>query len=297
MVDIAFDAMADYLRAISFLQKSDDELEAILNSMSFVSGSFLPTFLMACVDSPYRQSIVWKQIASNDLISAINTLRYRAEIETFGLSNSEESKPNTDFLSELLEAITFPSEQYFGAIKEKIYSELANDEVDSLGIVGRMDLLSSHTDYSFINTSDGEATVTNGFIANATNRRFVDLGMSGLRNDSGRLIGLKNLKESLLKVNKNRGFVGGIIWSEELAISRLKHLENKYDSPALVKEDIVNVIDYLMPNKDKIVPKSNFERGQSFAINSLIYDLEKLLRTGKNRIEYNPLPTRTQKKS
>lgn len=203
------EALADYLRARTFLEGADDVVESRLRTFVPRDGSFFPILLVALATRRSWQSILWRRFAEHSLDLCIDAIRYRA--------TPEESPDGQAFLDDILEGLSLPLDGLFPAFRARIEADLTGFAGHGLVISGTAS--EHHAHYVFSPSDiDGEGRGLESGI---------NLTLSGLGLDSGRLVGLQLLRTELIDAIERRDLTGGAQWRRELARSGLRTIRHE----------------------------------------------------------------------
>ena len=97
--------------------------------------------------------------------------------------------------------------------------------------------------------------------------RYVDLKLSQVRLDSGRLLGAKLVSESVLEVIKRQQLKGGSVWAAERLIGRVRYLAKECNLPIALDAPLDAVETLLKPLRDQWVISNAFSSsGERFPI-------------------------------
>lgn len=282
-VELQHEALADYLRALDVIALPPAEASQRLKALPLREGSQLPALLMAIASTPEMQSLVWAQVVASDITAAMGALRYRAYIS-----------PNSDtpdlldvsrrYLSEIMDGIELPLQSHFPHLSARILADLVVSDTERLGIVGAIQQESGILGYSFVACGPSESQVTVGRADGAGRYYGKNLLAMGLRLDSGRLVGMGHVRDSLLALIEERRLDGGVVWAEERTFGRLRHLVREYDLPYVAEMSLERARDLLIRNAGRWVRPSAFGHGQTFAINDLVAEIESLIAQGRTHL-------------
>ena len=248
-IELQHEALADYLRACDITQRQPSDVSARLNllsSLSLRAGSQLPALFMATARSAEMQRIVWSHIAAADIEAAIAALRYRADTSS-QLDASDPIQISRHYLSEILEGAELPLALHFDRLASRARSELAGEEAERLGIEGSISPDQNRITYSFVAAVPERDRIVIGTSARRGMFFGKDLRMRGLRLDSGRLVGMGHIRDALLDLVKHRRLNGGLVWAEERALSRLRHLIREYEFQCGLDTSLGEIRKLLLP--------------------------------------------------
>ena len=217
------EALADYLRALAVSRYSQSQLSGAILTADLESGSLFPILLMALLDSREAQRLLWGRLAHIDFATYLEVLRYRADV-------SAQMPPAeglaSQFLDDLCDGVLMPLDGFFPALRTSIASELTGRDANDLTVVGAADRNS--VSYSFVPPAPDASFDVDKLITGGFTLRGVMLAPSGLRIDSGRLLGLRDLRDALYKVVDGRHLSGRMEWTIERLTSRLSYLRAEH---------------------------------------------------------------------
>ncbi len=272
IIEFQHEALADYLRALYIASLNEENLILELNKIPLEKDSFFPILLIQLLPSRHLQRLLWKRLTSISLPLYLSTLYYR----------SDTSKEITEekYLEDLLEGVEFPLDGFFSDIKETIIEQLTGKKASRLAITGRLNKGSNITQpYFSFHPFDGQEIN----VGSPSGQYFwVNLEESKYRLDSGRLIGAKRLKESILKIIENRQLKGGKIWVEERLIGRLRYLKFPLEKINYSLDELELTI---TSNKIKNMINIPYSGKQKFNLNDLLEDIIYLKNHGQIKLE------------
>lgn len=276
-LELRHEALADYLRAMRFSTLPPEAFEEELRSLEVDASSQLPFLLVATAQTAEARRVAWQALARKDLKAAIGGLRF-----AFGDDKASDAGPSvrrsTAFFSDILDGFDGVVEPHFADIAERLQATAANYPVARLGIVG---LVSAETaSYSFEDAEDGVARVRVGQGQRRSSFYGRSLRRAGFGFDAGRFFGVAHVRDALQELIKQRNLPGGPVWTEELTIGRLRHLQREYEVPITWPADVGAVVDFLRPHREFRLVAGGFSGGQTFAISELIDDLGYLANEG-----------------
>lgn len=310
-IELVHETLATYLRAVALVDQKHEDIEAYLSSHGLVENHLFAAILMAVAPDRNTQSIVWNAILKLSLPLAISAVRYRYDLSN-QLNSCSSSERSTIYLSDLLQAIAGPTMRYFEAVQHELYKELSGKRTSEIGVAGLVE--NQFAKYTFFDASDHVDTII--FLSNddadtdlnqcATfevpdlsypdddlfapllqhynqpKKMYGDsLDLQGLRADSGRLVGLRRLKEALNKLCDKRIIEGGQVWREERCLGRFRFLERAFEFSSLEGQvELKPAIDLLEPQRDAWADDGHEKEAVIFPIAELIDDLEVLVKSG-----------------
>ncbi|HSC88600.1 MAG TPA: hypothetical protein VLC09_15060, partial [Polyangiaceae bacterium] len=226
-VEIVHEALADYIRARFIAELDETEQAKCVDSLKTNEGSFLPVLLAALLPTRTMQNRLWRRIGEENLEVLAGALRFKGDTSS-ELANLPPALATEAFLSDVLDGVTFPLLAYFAPIRREVCSLLCGEHAEHLGVVGRLD--SGHLNYRYVAKSPESAEVqVSGILRRPL--RYVKLQGLGFRTDEGMRLGMTDLRKALKKLVDHQLLDGGPIWTEELAIGRLRLLEKQTGFP------------------------------------------------------------------
>lgn len=223
-VNFAHEALADYLLALDITDQMPEDAIARLGEVQLESGSYFPVLLMNASGSVDFQAQLWRRLEQCDLQTYLAVLRYKGPIVTGTIDPVSFA---TEYLAELLDGIEAPLRSFFPEIAGLAREHLADEDCDALRIVGNASTTSVH--YSLAAMSPDSARVAIGFDKQASCHHVVNLDLSRLRADSGRLIGMRRVREAVDILLASRAMHAGPAMASERVLGRLRYLARAYD--------------------------------------------------------------------
>jgi hypothetical protein len=222
---------------------------------------------------------------ADDLSAAISALRYR--VETSARTEKHDSaRISHDYLSEILEGVELPLQRHFARLTSRVYLELVQQQTKRLGIAGSLSDDQNDVGYSFVKASPEGEVVTVTSPAPGPQIFYRSLRLMGLSRDSGRLIGLGHLKDSLLVLVRDRRLDGDLVWAQERALSRLQYLIREHeDFTGRLDMSLAEINGILAPHAGQWVHPGAVRSGPTFEIDELINDIALLIERGKTHLD------------
>jgi len=272
-VELSHETLASFLRARKILEGTTDSIIDYFSEFSSGENHLFDAVAMSLSKSEELQDVVWSQILKNSLGKAIASLRFRAD-----LSSCYEEKllaeKSRSFMSAIIGAVSEPINLFFEEHDKNLFRELAGQEVDNIGVTGNLGNECKWLNYGFRNITGISEVVE---IANPTGpvSRGKDINHYGLRLDSGKIIGLENLRDAIFKQIENKSFLRGPAFTEEWCLGRLKLLSEHHNFLEFQNPiEISTILTALRPHAGKFA--SDWYYGYNIGISSLISDLEQL---------------------
>jgi hypothetical protein len=274
-VSFQHEALADYLRALAISRVAPLDLGAAIEAAEFEAGSLFPILLMALLDAPEAQSTLWRRLAHIDFDTYLEVLRYRADVSAH-MPSTDVAGLTRSFLHDLHEGVAVPLDAFFPALRAPIVGELIGADTEDFTVVGAVDAESAT--YSFVRTSAAMSFNADDLISRGYWLRGVQLAASGLRLDSGRLLGLQDLRKAILRLVDGRYLCGRLEWTSERLTSRLHYLRNECHVGLAVTAPLSDWHTFLTPQAGTIM-MSHWPSKFLFSIRSLLDDIESCAKT------------------
>lgn len=284
-IELQHEALADYLRALDLASLDENKIFQVLSVISLEADSLFPVLLMALLPSRSLQQCLWKRLAHLSLPAYLNSLRYRANV-TEKMKKVSNDELGFQYLQDLIEGIEYPLNGFFPQLKDAIIEHFIgpfNAEIAISGVV-----YSEPEQVVFGFRPKGAISDDKILIADPPKDfgvHYVNLKLSEYRLDSGRLLGAKYLKESLLKIVEDQTLKGGAVWTSERLIGRLRYLAREYSFPIGNIEALDEVAKLLKPHEDKIVGPVYFGNSPVFTIKALLDDIAFLQANGQMALD------------
>jgi hypothetical protein len=142
------------------------------------------------------------------LSAYFDALRYRADVSAEILDGTNEDFVRA-YLNDMLNGIEEPLLAFFPQMRAEILATLANAPASAIAVRG-------HGSPDWMNychlPAESDQKVIVGPFSDERSTRGSNLRLLGLRADSGRILGLGQLKEELLDVPRRRVLQGGAEW-------------------------------------------------------------------------------------
>lgn len=280
MVGFHHEALADYLRALTISRLPSDALHTAISSLQMERDSLFPILLMALLPSSEAQALLWKRLTHIEFGVYVEVLRYRADISA-RMPTADTQQLGLQFLGDLRDGVTVPLRGFFPALGEAVVSELAEGDARDLAVIG---VVSEHSaTYSFRPLETGVPPVSVSSPTNNPKIYGIDLAPSGLRLDSGRLLGLQHLRDALFEVVDGRHLTGRLEWATERLTSRLHYLRNKHGIALTVTTPLADWKAFLSSNSSQVV-LSDWPLKFLFSIRTVLDDIDALQALGRNQL-------------
>jgi hypothetical protein len=277
VVEIQHDALADYLRAREIAAMQENEALARLATLPVAEDSFFPALLMALLPTHRQQSKWWQRLTATSIRIYGEALQYRFDVSA-EMKMVEPEKLSQVYLTDVLDGIEMPLDGIFAELRDAIVRNLIGDADTRLGVTGILNRDRSRIVYML--RTRGALDDTRVIIAapeGPGTYRYVDLNLSQLRLDSGRLLGAKLISESVLETIKRQQLKGGPVWVAERLMGRVHYLVKEYNLPISLDAPLDAVEALLKPQRDQWVISNDLgSSGERFPVQSLLDDIEKL---------------------
>lgn len=277
-LELHHEALADYLRALEVVS-SEERLETFLTHPLAAKESLFPVLLMALLPTRAMQKPLWEKLAQTSLNTYLEALRYRANFAS-EFHQQEVDAAAEAYLDDVRNGIVELSDGYFSRLTGAILHQLTGCDSGVLMVSGNLTNNRRWLDYQFDVAGDTEAIST--AVSKARGRRFgVNLELSVLRIDSGRLLGAKQLLECLCEVVEVRNLKGRQIWITERLLGRVRLLEQDFWQVRPRAYRLQELDDLLSPDADKMVFAPRSGGDPHFSVQSMLDDVRWLLRQGE----------------
>lgn len=269
--------MADYLLALDITAQLPDVAIARLGQVRLEPGSYFPVLLMNASSSANFQAQLWQRLEQCDLETYLDVLRYKAS--PIGLGTIDPARFATCYLAELLDGIEAPLRAFFPQVAGLARANLADEDCDALTIIGNASPTS--VNYSLAANSPDSARAVIGFDEQTSRHDHVNLDLSRLRSDSGRLIGMRRVRETVANLVSSRALHGGPALASERVLSRLRYLAREYEFRLTADVTLDAAIAELEPLRGKYIDCPPGRTNKGFWAYDLLDDLAILQRAGQ----------------
>jgi hypothetical protein len=276
VVEVQHEAMADYLRARVVAAAQEYVVLERLATLPVAEDSFFPVLLMALLPTNRLQSAWWRRLSATSIRVYGDALRYRFDVSA-EMKKLEPEKLSYDYLTDLLEGIEMPLDGVFPTLRRVVAEHLIGDANGAFAATGMIDADHSHISYMLHPRGSADAPrVRVGVPDRPGTYRGVNLNLSGIRLDSGRLLGAKLLNETVLEMVKRQRLKGGPVWAAERLIGRIRYLAETYDFSIALDAPLDAVEAVLKPHHNQWINPGAFSNEDSFSVQSLLDDIEAL---------------------
>jgi hypothetical protein len=272
------DALGDYLRALEWVAQSEAELALRIAALNVERGSLFPVLLLSLTTSVAAQRAMWQRLMQSDIQSYFDALRYRADGSATLLTVGQE-RFALNFLEEVLDGIEQPLQAFFPELAAPVLQDLAEDDAVQLAIIGNADPKEVH--YGLVPKTDGRPRVRLGPPTRTTTQRYINLHLSRMRSDAGRMIGTNLLRDTINDIAKARNFRAGQALASERLYGRLRYLAGEYDLQLGDGATIEDALAEFEPQTGEYVcwPLADDDR-TIFLVDEIIADLKTLRASG-----------------
>lgn len=272
------DAMGDYLCALAWLARPEATLLENISVVDIEAGSLFPVLLLSIAKAPAIQRALWARLIQSDIHSYFDAIRYRADSSDILLAQGPEAFA-THLLEELLDGIEQPLQAFYPQLTGAVRRELVDDDAKALAIIGGASPDAVH--YGLVSKTDDQSRVNLNSPRQAAVRRYINLRLSHIRADGGRLIGTNLLRNAIDAVANARAFQAGPALASERLLGRLRYLEQEYEISLPAPATIEDALAEFEPHKDEYFcwPRPDDNR-KTFLVAELIADLHVLRTNG-----------------
>lgn len=272
------DALGDYLLALEWSAQPEAELVSRIAALKVERGSLFPVLLLGVITSIAAQQAMWQRLMQSDIQSYFDALRYRADSSATLLTQGQEPFAR-HFLEELLDGIEQPLHAFFPDLAATVLKALAKADAVQLAIIGNAGPQAVH--YGLARKTDDQPRVSLRPPNHSTMQRYINLHLSRMRSDSGRLIGTNLLRDTIKKVGKARNFRAGPALASERLFGRLRYLAQEYDLHVAEAASIDDALAEFEPRAGQYVcwPRADDDRNV-FLVDEIIADLQTLRASG-----------------
>lgn len=276
-VHVQHEALADYLRAKALLTDNQQVAHERIMEVALPRDSWFPILLMALCDSAELRTLLWRRLSHGNLLTYFNVLRYRPDISQ-EISSIGAHKLSVQFLEELHDGVEGVIDGFFPELGQELRAQIAGRETAEFAVTGEVSPNPPSAIYAFhpvsagaprINVADPWPSLRDHTITHTS------LTSSGLRVDSGRLIGASVLRGALFDLIKYRRLKGGVVWTQERLVSRIRYLQKELRFPL---EDVVSFADI------KRILASQMNRAVPFLMKDVLDDVAALEAMGETGI-------------
>jgi hypothetical protein len=283
VVEVQHEAMADYLRAMDVAAAQENLTVERLAALPVAEDSFFPVLLMALLPTNRLQSAWWRRLSAASIRVYGDALRYRFDVSA-ELKKLEPEKLSHDYLTKLLDGIEMPLNGVFPDLRRTVVEHLIGDADGAFAVTGMMD----HSNISYMLHTRGSPDAPRVKVAvpkGPGTYRYVNLNLSNIRLNSGRLLGAKLLSETILEMVRHQRLNGGPVWAAERLIGRVRYLIKTYTLPVALDAPLDSVEAILKPQRDRWVYSGSFGGGESFSVQWLLDDIEALRATSVTALD------------
>lgn len=280
-VELAHEALGDYLRAAELAGSEHDVLVRELSTVAIDVDSMFPVLLSAQLKNHQLQRIFFARLAALDLPTYFEALRYRADVSSEVLSRTQEEFVKT-YLEDMLDGIEQPMGNFFPLVRSDVIRSLTSSNTPEISAVGQGE--AEWINYAFQPADIGQRIII-GSIVDQKRIHGVNLKLIGLRADSGRVLGIGILRDELLQMPKQRRLNGGIEWHSERLIGWIRFLSHRFSLGIDLDQPLDQLYLLLSPLKDKVIlinAGSFFPKGIS--INTALEDIDVLRNRGDRHL-------------
>ena len=275
VVEIQHESLADYLRAKALANKSQIELLDEIPSLAIPEDSFFPVLLMAQLQSRRLQSALWKRLAAGRIGIYLDALRYRFDVSD-ELRQLDPDRLSEEYLNELIDGIEIPLACFFPQMHSPVTVSLFEVEHASLAATGRASAYPGALYYKLHVRKPEQPRVTVATPKFPGTIRGVNLDLSRYRIDSGRLLGMTLLRDSLLDAVKQLDLRGGPAWAAERLIGRVRYLAERRGMDLHLTDDLDKLDSLFKFHENEWIDGDGFSGNERFSVRSLLDDIATL---------------------
>lgn len=276
-VNFSHEALADYLLALDITDQTPEGAIARLSEVRLEPGSYFPVLLMNASCSADFQAQLWQRLEECDLDTYLAVLRYKAS--PIGLGTIDPAKFATSYLTELVDGIEAPLRAFFPQIAGLARANLVDEDCEALKIIGNASPTSVY--YSLAANSPDGARAVIGFDKQASRHDSVNLDLSRLRSDSGRLIGIRRVRKTIENLVASRALHAGPALASERVLGRLRYLAREYEIGLAPDVTLDAAIAELEPLRGKYADCPPGRADKRFWADDILDDLAILQRAGQ----------------
>ncbi|MDO9294895.1 type I restriction enzyme HsdR N-terminal domain-containing protein [Bradyrhizobium sp.] len=283
VVEVQHEALADYLRAKSIASQEEASLTLSLASTTMAADSFLPVLLMSQLTTHRTQAALWQRLSQTSAESYLNALRYRFDVSEELATLSQETL-TYDYLRDFVEGIEMPLAGFFPELRPEVNELLIDTRDDSIAATGLVYAMPGELFYG-LHPRNAGPQVTVGLPSQHRTQRSVNLDRSHYRLDSGRLLGMTLLKDTLIEIIEKKNLKGGVLWASERLVGRIRFLAEQDGFPIRLTQTLNELEDVLSPLAGRALQFGLFGQGESFTVDSLLEDIALLKRNGRTALD------------
>jgi hypothetical protein len=278
-LELAHEAVGDYLRASQLVQTEYKPLIKELATIELDTDSLFPVILAALLEQHGLQQALFRRLAKLDLSSYFDALRYRANTSSEVLTGSNENFVRI-YLQDMLDGIEEPAAAFFPQMQSDIIQTLMGAPARDITVCGNGS--PEWINYCYQPAVSSQKVVVRPF-SKDDQIRGSNLKLLGLRADSGRMLGLSQLKEALLDLPERRALRGGIEWTSERLFGRVRYLVDSVGMAFDLSHPLESLEAALLPYAGKIV-KPGLGSKIGFSIAAVLDDIELLKKFGDTHL-------------
>lgn len=271
------EALADYLHALDIMECDETKAIQRIQQVGLEPDSYFPVLLMGLSKSVAVHQEIWKRVGECGVRTYFNVLRYRADL-TEELAKKSNQEFSTGYLQDLLDGLDEPLTFFFPQLAAAARRALVGDDCECLAILGNA--TPGWVNYAIVPSAPDTPRVEVGDVTKASLIYGIDLKLSHLKPDSGRLIGADRLREAIEAVVKLRSFHSGPALACERVLGRLRYLRKEYGME-LPNDTIDGVAAFLEPHAGQhALWPDRYNRSSLFQIDEVLGDLRTLQSSG-----------------
>jgi hypothetical protein len=284
VVDVQHEALADYLRAKAIASTPEDELLLELSALPIPTDSFFPVLLTAQLSTRRLQTTLWKRLSHVSTRAYLDALRYRFDVSN-ELKQLDSAKLSESYLQELIEGIEIPLNSFFPQLRETVIENLTGDGKATIAATGLVRADPASLMYKLHARAPGGPRVTVAMPTPPGTLRGVNLDLSHYRIDSGRVLGMTLVRDTILEAIQHQQLKGGPTWAEERLIGRIRYLAERNYLKIRLTDNLAVLEDILRPHAGAWLRESALVGGERFSIQSLLDDIAILREAGRTHLD------------
>jgi hypothetical protein len=273
VIEVQHEALADYLRAKSVASTNTANLIQALATMPMPEYSFFPVLLISLLKTRQLQKALWSRLSRTSMQIYLDALRYRFDISS-EIGHLTPAQISHDYLQDLVDGIMDPLSGFFPEMQEAVIRDLIGGAGTTIAITGMVYADSGWLTYELHALQEAQITV--GSPPRVGTMRGVNLNLSRYRLDSGRLIGLTLLRDTLLKLIKMQNLIGGPAWVSERLIGRIRFMAEEFEFPGKHIDTLDELDALLRPYAGQWVGTSKAFGDENFSVQSVLDDITTL---------------------
>lgn len=283
--ELQHEALADYLRCKAFVSVNEEQQLRDIAALSISAGSLFPVLLMSKLNSRKLQGALWEHLSGGSIDIYLEALRYRFDVSN-ELSTLDTDKLSHEYLSDLLDGIEMPLHGLFPRLHASIMRGLTGEDAPTFAVIGRFFAEHGIIQYRLKsrNYLEPRITVADPWPPGPGAVRAVNLDLSRYRIDSGRLLGMTLLRDSLLDSIVGLELAGGPLWAAERLLGRIRYLIEEQYFPFQMTDSLESIFNILKPLAGGHIDGRPYSK-EMFPVSSLLDDVATLRASGVTHLD------------